>query len=97
MDEATKKAMEEKAAEERKKLKEELSDIEIKSGDYKCIIHIIECRELKPKDLNGQSDPVCYVEIFGQKYNTAVKKETLSCVWDETFIIQKRNLDKEDI
>ncbi len=91
------KALQEKEAEERAKLKTELSNIEIKSGDYKCVIHIIEARELKPKDQSGQSDPVCYVEVFGQKFNTAVKKQTLSCVWDETFIIQQRNLDKEEV
>ena len=58
-------------------------------------MHIIECRELKAKDLGGISDPVAYVEAFGEHYVTTVKPKCLSCVFDELFIINKRNLDKE--
>ena len=58
-------------------------------------VHIIEARELKPKDLEGTSDPVVYVEAFGQKFNTPVVPKCLSAVFDETFIINARNLDKE--
>lgn len=36
-----------------------------------------------------------YVEAFGQKFATEVKQACLSCVWDETFVISLRNLDKD--
>lgn len=78
-----------------KKLKEALGDIEIKSGDYQIQVHIIECRDLKSEDLNGLSDPVCYIEAFGQKQNTKVMSQCLSCVFDERFIMNFRNVDKE--
>ena len=37
-------------------------------------VHIIEARELKAENLDGTSDPVVYVECFGQKQNTIVVK-----------------------
>ena len=37
-------------------------------------MHIIEARELKAENLDGTSDPVVYVECFGQKQNTIVVK-----------------------
>jgi len=77
------------------KLKEELGDIEIKSGDYQVQVHIIEVRDLKAEDDNGLSDPVVYVEAFGQKFNTKVIHKCLSAVYDERFIINIRDLDKE--
>lgn len=43
----------------------------------------------------GTSDPVVYVEAFGQKFATEVKQACLSCVFDETFVISLRNLDKD--
>lgn len=36
-----------------------------------------------------------YVEAFGQKFATEVKPACLSCVFDETFVIGLRNLDKD--
>lgn len=38
-------------------------------------MHIIEARELKAENLDGTSDPVVYVECFGQKQNTIVVKQ----------------------
>ena len=81
--------------ENEKKLKEELGDIEIKSGDYQVQVHVIEVRDLKAEDDNGLSDPVVYVEAFGKKFNTKVIHKTLSAVFDERFIINLRDLDKE--
>lgn len=43
----------------------------------------------------GTSDPVVYVEAFGQKFATNVKQACLSCVFDETFVISLRNVDKD--
>ncbi|CAM9300468.1 unnamed protein product, partial [Phaeothamnion confervicola] len=77
-------------------LKAELMDIEVKSGDYMIYIHIIEARDLKAEDVSGTSDPVVYIDAFGQKMATEVKKSCLSAVWDETFVISLRNLDKEE-
>lgn len=47
-------------------------------------------------NFQGTSDPVVYVEAFGQKYATEVKEACLSCVFDETFVIGLRNLDKDE-
>jgi hypothetical protein len=38
-------------------------------------VHIIEARELKAENLDGTSDPVVYVECFGQKQNTICIKQ----------------------
>lgn len=82
-----------KALEERH---DELHDVEIKSGDYQVQVHIIEARDLKAENLDGTSDPVCYIEALGErKQNTTVKKRCTSCVYDELFIFNIRNLDKE--
>lgn len=59
-------------------------------------VHIIECRDLKPKDLNGMSDPVVTVEMFGQKQNTAVISSTLNPVFDDLLIFNIKGLDKEE-
>jgi len=93
-DEEIAKENEEREENERK-LREELGNIEIKSGDYQIQVHIIEVRDLKAEDLNGLSDPVVYVEAFGQKQNTKVMEGCLSCVFDERFIMNFRNMDKE--
>ena len=60
------------------RLKAELGEIEVKSGDYQIQVHVIEARELKAKDLEGTSDPVTYVECFGERFSTAVKPKCLS-------------------
>ncbi|CAI5732253.1 unnamed protein product [Peronospora destructor] len=91
-----KKEREEKA-EKQAALMNELSSIEIKSGDYNVQVHIIEARDLVPKDSTGTSDPVVYVEVFGEKQQTAVKKQVLSCFWDDLLIFPFRNLDKSEV
>lgn len=78
-------------------LKKELGDTEIKSGDWQLQVHILEARELCPKDLNGLSDPIVYIEVLGEKQNSSVKPESLSAVFDELFIFNFRNVDKDDI
>lgn len=100
---AKKKSDEElkKESEEREKKREEmlseLSNIEIKSGDYTIQVHIIEARDLVPKDATGTSDPVVYVEVLGEKQQTATKKQVLNCVWDDLLIFPMRNVDKGEI
>jgi hypothetical protein len=58
---------------------------------------LIEAREMKAENADGTSDPVVYVEAFGQKRNTQVIKGVTSCVFDETFIFNMKDLDKEKI
>jgi hypothetical protein len=58
-------------------------------------VHIIEVRELAAKDLTKTSDPIIYIECFDQKQNTTVKPACLSAVFDELFIFNFRNLDKD--
>jgi len=81
--------------EAKEKLKKQLGDIQIKSGDYQIQVHIIEARDLKAEDVTGQSDPVVYIEAFGQKQNTKVMESCLSCVFDERFIMNFRDVDKD--
>ncbi len=47
----------EKAAREKSELdkKKELEDIDIKTGDYQIQVHIIEARDLKAENFDGQS------------------------------------------
>ncbi|ETV80250.1 hypothetical protein H257_06591 [Aphanomyces astaci] len=74
-----------------------LENINIRSGDYTVQVHVIEARDLVPKDATGTSDPVVYVQVLDQKQNTATKHQTLSAVWDDVLIFNFRNLDKEQM
>jgi Ca2+-dependent lipid-binding protein len=59
-------------------------------------VHIIEARDLKAENLDGTSDPIVYIDCFSQrKQNTMVKPSCTSCVYDELFIFNIKNLDKE--
>ncbi len=53
-------------------------------------------QDLKAEDLNGLSDPVVYVEIRGEKQHTKVMKERVSCVFDDLFFYNFRNLSVEE-
>ena len=49
-------------------------------------IEVLEAKELVPKDANGKSDPFCVLYLESQptkRYNTTVKPETLTPVWQE--------------
>eukprot|EP00981_Chlorochromonas_danica_P000154 scaffold46_cov196-Ochromonas_danica.AAC.4 len=89
---AEEKEEEAKKQEEKKK---ELESIEIKAGDYQVQVHVIEARELKAENYNGTSDPIVFVECFNQKRNTQVIKNVTSCVYDELFIFNLKDVDKE--
>jgi hypothetical protein len=95
LDEAEAEKLRKEKEEAEAALKKELGDIEVKSGDYQVQVHIIECRELAAKDLSKTSDPIVYIEAFDQKQNTQVKPGCLSCVYDELFIFNFRNMDKD--
>ena len=86
--------MKEKEEEQKKNIQRELSNIDIKDGDYQVQVHIIEARDLKGENENGTSDPVVFVECFGQKRHTAYFKDVTSCVFDQQFIFDIKGLDK---
>ncbi|RYH28936.1 hypothetical protein EON65_10335 [archaeon] len=89
---------EDKSEEEKKKDEEhlkELESIDVKPGDYQVIVHIIEVRELKAENLDGTSDPVVFIECFKQKRNTITVKGVTSAVYDEVFIFNVKNIDKD--
>ncbi|KAH7819075.1 putative myoferlin-like protein [Monocercomonoides exilis] len=46
---------------------------------------VIECRDLKGKNKNSMSDPVCYVRCCGQSQHTTIEKKTLSPYWEQMF------------
>ncbi|PNF14104.1 unc-13-like protein 4B [Cryptotermes secundus] len=57
-------------------------------------VEIIEAKDLKPKDANGLSDPFCTLFLtssVAHRYNTSVKQETLSPVWEEHFSLPVEN------
>jgi hypothetical protein len=95
--EEERKAEEEEREKKRQETLAELSAFEIKSGDYVVQVHIIEARDLVPKDSTGTSDPVVYVEVLGEVQKTAVKKQVLNCVWDDLLIFSPRGLDKAEV
>ena len=73
---------------------QEAGATKVVSGDYMVYVHVIECRDLKAKDLAGSSDPVVYVDCLGQApVNTAIAPQTLNPVFDDSFAISVRNLD----
>lgn len=53
----------------------------IKDGDYQIQVHIIEARDLKAENLNGTSDPMVFVECFGQKRNTITIKNVRNSIY----------------
>ncbi len=92
-EETVEQKKEKKEAEE--KLKEELNSIEVKSGDYQVQVHIIEARDLKAENYDGTSDPIVYIECLGQKQNTKTLYAVTTCVFDELFIFNFKELDKD--
>ena len=56
---------------------------------FSLTVDVIEARNLCGKDSSGMSDPMVEVKLKtksqSKKQNTTTKKETVSCVWDETL------------
>ena len=69
--------------------------VEIKSGDYQVQVHVIRAQDLKAKNASGSSDPVVFVEVMGEKKNTKVKKNCTSCVFDDLFFFNFKDLETE--
>ena len=95
--EAEEETDEEKAAREaaEKEKRDLLDEITIKTGDWIVQVHLIEARDLKAENYDGTSDPIVYVECFGQKQATQVIYSQTSCVFDELLIFHMKDLDKE--
>lgn len=49
--------------------------VKLEKGDYVIHVHIIEARDLKPRDAGDTSDPVCEVSVMGVKKSTQIHKE----------------------
>ena len=92
-----KKKMEEEEAERKEEQRRALEGIKLESGDYSVQVHIIEVRDLPAKDLSGTSDPVVFVEMFDQKQSTEVKDQCLSAVFDDLFIFNQKDVDKDEM
>ncbi|XP_016841256.1 protein unc-13 homolog 4B isoform X1 [Nasonia vitripennis] len=61
-------------------------------------IEVIEAKELVSKDANGKSDPFCVLYLESaptRRYNTAVKTETLTPVWQEHFEMPLENPEND--
>uniref|UniRef100_A0A7M4EHS9 RAS protein activator like 1 n=1 Tax=Crocodylus porosus TaxID=8502 RepID=A0A7M4EHS9_CROPO len=59
--------------------------------------HVIEARDLAPRDISGTSDPFARVSCNGQTLETAIIKKTRFPHWDEVleFDLEERELEKE--
>ena len=77
-----------------------MKKLQIKSGAWRVIFHVIECRELKAEDLQGTSDPICTVTINVPLRkpvvrSTSIKKSVRSCVFDEQLFLDLENMDED--
>nr|XP_018917133.1 PREDICTED: protein unc-13 homolog 4B isoform X1 [Bemisia tabaci] len=57
-------------------------------------VEVIEAKELSSKDANGLSDPFCTLFLSSaptHRYNTSVKGQTLTPVWEEHFSLPVQN------
>jgi len=63
--------------------------------DFQVRVHVIEARDLQPRDKNGMSDPVCFVKIGDQKKNTPVQKKTVNCTWDYLMFFELKMTPEE--
>eukprot|EP00808_Paulinella_micropora_P000520 g82182.t1 len=57
-----------------------------KKGDYSIRVHLIECRDLKGRDVSGLSDPVCRVTCMKQKQHSKIHKQTAAPQFDEVLV-----------
>ena len=53
------------------------------AGDYQLRVHVIEARDLAPRDAGGTSDPLVLVHCFGERKHTSVKSKQNNVIWDE--------------
>ncbi|KAK9497100.1 hypothetical protein O3M35_004477 [Rhynocoris fuscipes] len=63
-------------------------------------VEIIQGKDLAPKDANGLSDPFCTLYLGNNsthRYNTSVKSETLSPIWEEHFSLPAENTAEDSL
>nr|XP_060641414.1 rasGAP-activating-like protein 1 isoform X1 [Anolis sagrei ordinatus] len=69
----------------------ELQIVQEKDGKRMICCHIIEARDLAPKDISGTSDPFARIMWNGQALETAIIKKTRFPHWDEMleFVLEE--------
>ena len=72
-------------------------DAAMRPGNYQVQVHIIECRDLKGEDLNGLSDPYVRIKVLGRVKKSRVVKKCTSCVFDDTFYFNFKDLSRSAI
>ena len=60
-------------------------------------MHIIEVKDLAPRDNDGLNDPFVMAECFGQKFTTATISNTLSAVFDEQLFLEGKEQKSESL
>merc|ERR1719242_1166801 len=71
--------------------------VKLEKGDYVIHCHIIEARDLKPRDAGDTSDPVCEVTVMGVKKSTQIHKEQLNVMFDERLTYDFKGKEIEEI
>jgi len=76
-------------------LNQEQRNVELQKP--RLVVRIIEARGLKSADFNGYSDPYCEVRIKDQvvHHKTKVCKKTLNPFWNEEFILNPADLERD--
>ncbi|KAK4881762.1 hypothetical protein RN001_005081 [Aquatica leii] len=62
-------------------------------------VKVVEAKDIVPMDSNGLSDPFVTLYLSSntvRRYNTSVKTETLTPVWEEHFALPVKNDNNED-
>eukprot|EP00397_Hematodinium_sp_SG-2012_P000503 GEMP01000503.1.p1 GENE.GEMP01000503.1~~GEMP01000503.1.p1 ORF type:complete len:1954 (+),score=493.38 GEMP01000503.1:276-6137(+) len=66
-------------------------------GEYVVRVHVIQLKDLAPKDWQGTSDPVVQVTCFGEKKTSRIFPPCNGCVVDELFVFEKELKKKNDL
>eukprot|EP00485_Elphidium_margaritaceum_P004276 CAMPEP_0202695866 /NCGR_PEP_ID=MMETSP1385-20130828/9321_1 /ASSEMBLY_ACC=CAM_ASM_000861 /TAXON_ID=933848 /ORGANISM="Elphidium margaritaceum" /LENGTH=1764 /DNA_ID=CAMNT_0049351945 /DNA_START=35 /DNA_END=5329 /DNA_ORIENTATION=- len=69
----------------------------LERGDYVIQVHVIEARDLKPRDFGDTSDPVAEVTVMNVKKSTQIHKESLTVMFDERLTYDFKNLEPEEL
>lgn len=69
----------------------------IQKGDYVIQVHVIEARDLQPRDAGDTSDPMCEIKVMTTKKSTTIHKECLNVIFDERITFDFRALEPEQL
>ena len=64
--------------------------------DYTVYVHVIEARDIAPKDSNGTSDPYLNIACCGQEQKTVISRNTLHVLWDQVFVFEGIRLNRDE-